>query len=238
MSIRVMNNVWESSKATGSTLLVLLAIADFADDDGQAYPGVSRLAKKARISERTVQRACSELGRLGELEVIEGGGIDTVNGKTNRYIVKFNGVTICPGVTSMQAWGDIHDANGVTRVSPKPSVGRTISNKPSEERALLIFAVYPKKIAKPAALKAINKALKKIDFETLLAKTKAFAVSCLDRDAQFIPYPATWFNQERYSDDIEAPALKNSPHGEKPKFHGYDIDEINAAQESRQIPLI
>ena len=32
MSIRVMTTVWENSKATGGELLVMLALADFAND--------------------------------------------------------------------------------------------------------------------------------------------------------------------------------------------------------------
>ena len=39
MSVRTMAKVWESSRHAGSDLLMLLAIADFADDDGNA--GVS-----------------------------------------------------------------------------------------------------------------------------------------------------------------------------------------------------
>ncbi len=34
MSIKIMSAVWRYSKAKGSALLVLLAIADFANDQG------------------------------------------------------------------------------------------------------------------------------------------------------------------------------------------------------------
>jgi len=37
MSVRTMARVWEQSQHAGTNLLMLLAIADFADDDGQAY---------------------------------------------------------------------------------------------------------------------------------------------------------------------------------------------------------
>lgn len=74
MSIRITSRVWEHSRSAGSTLLTALAIADFADDDGEAYPSIAKLAEKARIDERTVQRALLELVRLGELQVEIGAG--------------------------------------------------------------------------------------------------------------------------------------------------------------------
>ncbi len=68
MSVRVLSRVWEESKAKGGKLLVLLAIADFTDDKGRAWPSVPTLARKARLSIRQTQRAVQELIRdLGEL---------------------------------------------------------------------------------------------------------------------------------------------------------------------------
>ena len=40
MSVRTMARVWEFSSHAGTDLLMLLALADFADDDGNAYPAV------------------------------------------------------------------------------------------------------------------------------------------------------------------------------------------------------
>lgn len=49
MSVRTMAKVWELSANRGNDLLMLLAIADFADDDGNAYPSVQTLAHKCRM---------------------------------------------------------------------------------------------------------------------------------------------------------------------------------------------
>ena len=42
-------------------------------------------------------------------------------------------------------------------------------------------------------------------FVELLAKTQAYAeaVRKSNKPLQYIPMPSTWFNQERYNDDIE-----------------------------------
>lgn len=74
MSIRVLNLVWEHSEAKGSALLLLLAVADYADEDGVAYPSVAALAKKSRMSERNTQYALKRLEQMGELAIKPGEG--------------------------------------------------------------------------------------------------------------------------------------------------------------------
>ncbi|MBX6391150.1 MAG: helix-turn-helix domain-containing protein [Frankia sp.] len=78
-----MSQVWEHSRQHGSALLVLLAIADFADDDGWAYPSIERLAEKARMSTRNVRYVLRHLEASGELMIVAGGG----RHQTNRYRV-------------------------------------------------------------------------------------------------------------------------------------------------------
>lgn len=66
-----MARVFAESEASGSDRLVLLAIADEADDDGtSAYPSQDRIAAKARMSKATTQRAIGRLEEAGEIVVI------------------------------------------------------------------------------------------------------------------------------------------------------------------------
>lgn len=69
-----------------------------------------------------------------------------------------------------------------------------------------IYEHYPRKIAKPAACTAIIRAVKRHGFDHVLTKTRQFAEKVRDsaKDLQFIPYPATFFNQEQYNDDFDA----------------------------------
>jgi hypothetical protein len=64
-----------------------------------------------------------------------------------------------------------------------------------------IYAAYPRKVAKPAALRAISKAVEKFEAPNVLARTIEFAKLWLGNDLAFCPHPATWFNQERFNDD-------------------------------------
>ena len=70
-----------------------------------------------------------------------------------------------------------------------------------------LYQAYPRHTAKDAALKAIEKALKKKSFDELLPIVRNYAQN-VEKDIaegrtekQFIPHPATWFNQGRYEDD-------------------------------------
>ena len=70
MSVIVSSWVWQHSTHKGGTLLLLLAIAEHAHDDGDgAYPSIETLAKKVRMSERHTTRLIQELVESGELAV-------------------------------------------------------------------------------------------------------------------------------------------------------------------------
>jgi hypothetical protein len=70
MSIRISTAVWQHSKQQkAGALLILLAIADYANDHGVAWPSVRTLAKKTRMSKRNVQRWFIILQCSGELQI-------------------------------------------------------------------------------------------------------------------------------------------------------------------------
>jgi hypothetical protein len=85
MSLYALTQVFHSSNADGSARLVLLAIADCADDDGIAFPSLPTLAVKAHVSRDTARRKIEELVKLGELEILEKGD----GRKSTRYRVLF-----------------------------------------------------------------------------------------------------------------------------------------------------
>ena len=94
-----------------------------------------------------------------------------------------------------------------------------------------IYSAYPRKENRPAALRAIGKALSGsgMTAEHLLEITQAYA-KATDRwpedELRFIPYPATWFNGERYNDDPKNWLSKGAPRSEyadafEPDFQQY-----------------
>jgi pyocin large subunit-like protein len=75
MSIELINAVWKHSQQKKSgALVVLQAIADYANADGIAWPAVATLARKTRMSKQNLQRWLSALQRDGELRILRNQG--------------------------------------------------------------------------------------------------------------------------------------------------------------------
>lgn len=100
-----MSSVWKHSQQRGTALLLLLALADSANDYGECYPGIAYLAQKCRMKERNLQVLLKDLEQSGELVIHRNQGQDTSTGKTNLYCV------ITPGALAKQ---------GVQRNAPLP----------------------------------------------------------------------------------------------------------------------
>src|SRR6476660_10073117 len=81
MSIRVMSAIWTNAKYEGGALIVLLALGDWADDDGLCWPKVSSIAKKARMTERQAYKILKPLREDQILSTEPGGG----RGNPSRY---------------------------------------------------------------------------------------------------------------------------------------------------------
>ena len=68
MSIAQMTLVWGLPEEVGpADRLVLLALADCANDDGRCWPGVATVARKCAMSERNVQRTLRDLEAGGRV---------------------------------------------------------------------------------------------------------------------------------------------------------------------------
>jgi hypothetical protein len=81
MSIHCANRVWEYSAQEGNALLLLLALADYADENGFAFPGQETLAAKTRLGVRQTRRHLAALQAAGELLILDRPG------RSNLYVV-------------------------------------------------------------------------------------------------------------------------------------------------------
>lgn len=121
MSIKLMAQLWEHADVTGSELLVLLALADFANDDGSSiYPAMKTIASKARLSVDQARRVVHKLIDSGVLELVEQGGWIGKRNRPNEYRIVMQSPCILqgPGVdarTSEAPENDV-DARGGTGV--------------------------------------------------------------------------------------------------------------------------
>ena len=212
-----MSQVWDIDLPT-SEKMVLLIIADHADDEGtNSWPSVATIARKASISPRQAQRLIQSLSASGLLSVEEqAGGHREMRDdrRPNRYTVKLSGAT---RVTSRKVErgdkdrlrGDAHDANGATPMSPKPSLEPSLIEPPiniDHRRAIsaefdIFWQTYPRKVGKTAAEKVFKKIALTVDTSLILDGALRYAMDP-NRQDEFTAHPTTWLNAGRWDDEL------------------------------------
>lgn len=120
-----MSRVWEHSGQRGGALLILLALADFADDDGYAWPAVPTLATKARMTERNARYALRSLEADGEITTVRGGGRHGTSGYVVNTGAKTAGGQILPGAKRRTNGAKRRTERGL-EIAPEPSLGTVI----------------------------------------------------------------------------------------------------------------
>lgn len=123
MSIKAMTDVWEHSKQKGNGLLLLLAIADFANDELKCFPSIDRLAFKTRMSRRNVQTLVREMVEQGEIVIHENAGPKGCN------VYEITGVQSLHPCKPQSERRKKGDANQRPAFAPKPLV--TVQKEPS-----------------------------------------------------------------------------------------------------------
>lgn len=61
MSIKLMNAIWDHSPYKGSKLLILLSLADMANDAGKCWPSIPTISRRARLTERQTMIVLAQL---------------------------------------------------------------------------------------------------------------------------------------------------------------------------------
>ena len=113
MSVAATTWVWSDSKSEGADRLVLLALADFADETGRCFGSWGTMQRKTRLSKSTIARSLKRLEESGELKLIEASRI--VNGRNFASVWQLpvqasdeqgGGVRMTPGggVTMTPGW--------------------------------------------------------------------------------------------------------------------------------------
>lgn len=75
------------------------------------------------------------------------------------------------------------------------------------------YEEYPRKRGRGQALKAYKGARKKIGADVLLAKLRQQIPTLTAKGDEYVPYPATWLNGERWDDEPPRPApVRHLPH--------------------------
>jgi len=90
---------------------------------------------------------------------------------------------------------------------PEPSITKVIDIN-HQESFDEFWSIYPRKVGKGASQQALTKALKRSTWLEILAGVQRLASDPNLPEKQFIPHPATWLNEDRWSDEPYAPRGK------------------------------
>lgn len=166
-----MTTVWAEAPYQGGALLILLAMADWADENGYCWPSVRTLAKKSRQSERNVRKCLARMKEDGAVAVEPNAGPHCAN----RYQIKFRQfkdrvdqkrAALSSGVNRVQP--ENCDTQSLSLVpkggelgSPNTLVDTSVESLVTKRAVLVadLYRRYPKKVGKAEALKAIGKAV-------------------------------------------------------------------------------
>ena len=200
MSFQAIRAVLDRSEAKGSARLLLLILAEHLNQNTRRCdPSVATLAREGKTSRRTIPRLLAQLKAAGEIEINAGGGRNHCNSYTIT-VSPFNGETLTNQVR-----------NPDTRVTRTIRNQKDISHSADDPAFTAFWSAYPRKVAKPAALKAWRSAKSRPPLADLLAALDRHKGSEQWQAARFVPHPATWINGQRWDDQLPTASEHKPP---------------------------
>lgn len=197
-------------RLTYRTLTVLGALCSFrqGSDDISIVAGRDKIAERCRLHQSVISSATTELEKLGWVEKVGRGGRSV---KTTYRLTTPKTVADSATVTQPETVTDYVSktvADSATRLYRTEVYTDICVKKPSADPDYFadFWKQYPKKVAKPLAMKAWRK-IKPTGqlLADLMAGLQRMNVSAdwLKSGGQFIPHPATWLNDRRWEDSFQ-----------------------------------
>ena len=175
--------------------LVLLMLANYADENGRCYPSQKHLAKICHVSRQSINKYIKDL---------EQSGLITITKKSNGLLVHNEYVINKSNVKDVDnASTNVNLADRVCQPALQNTINNTINIYTSNFE--VFWKEVPKKVSKAQSKKIYEKLIKdKVITESELTdKMKEYAEYVKGKDPKYILHPSTWLNQRRWEDDIK-----------------------------------
>lgn len=121
MSIKLMTAAWDRQDLSSTQKLVLLALADWANDEGLCWPSIDRVALKASLTSRGVQKTIRALEEMQFLRKEE------IKGRGNKYWVSLPTNDVHPRTTFTPPVSQVHPSPEPR--SPNTSITHQLTTK-------------------------------------------------------------------------------------------------------------
>jgi Helix-turn-helix domain len=199
---------WASKQKVKSAnqKLVLLMLANYADDEDKCWPSKKTLSEVCCMSKTAICTSILKLEEAGFLKVEKREGTSSIIRLHTGVRQEDRG---CPsdvqGVSATRTGGVRHaDTN----------LSYTLSREPITKPSILVdadfeafWAAYPKRPGnpkKPAKLKYVNARKRSISHEIIMAGVNAYTQSRKGEDPKYTKLAETWLNKECW--DVDYPA--------------------------------
>lgn len=192
--------VWQHSPYSGERLLLHLALADYANDEGICFPSHGTLAKKARCSTGWVSKTLRQMISDGLLEVVEKAGAG--RGKVGRY-------RLLKGGSEFNLSDDLGSSTNSVRSNSKHSASYLLNRQESSDSLSefeTLWKSYPRKTAKAAARRSFDRLMRRPDapkIGDLITAAEKYGEQFRNgkTEERFCAHLATWLNGERWQDE-------------------------------------
>jgi hypothetical protein len=156
MSVKATTWAWYDSKADGADLLVLLALADFADESGRCFGSWGTMQRKTKLARSTIARCIKRLEASGELTAIE--GAKTLNGRNLATVWQLPVTGRCQNETGLNVTLPPSDSD--TTPGPILTLPRSDSDTPTQSNVLKRSLTNTPAISSPSSPSLEGKAPK------------------------------------------------------------------------------
>jgi DNA-binding MarR family transcriptional regulator len=208
---------WRQEGLPSGEKVLLVALAEFADESWSCYPGQARLSAMTGLSPRAVRDNLTRLEDRGLITRQHRHATEGYGRTSDRY-------RLLPADSA--AYSDFQPAESGTfkrqnlTFQAAESAGEVVrepkenlkNNPPARERANgrhpapsaqdfdLFWAAYPRRVAKQAAARVFGKQARAHGAAVIIAGARRLAADPNLPPAQYVPHPASWLNGGRWED--------------------------------------
>ena len=160
MAVEYLNCVINAQYPTRTHKLVMIILANYADEQGESYPGIGKIATLCQLSERQVQKILADLVEAKLLDR----QLNQSKYNTNVYRIKGEAhdmVKPTTGCRPVHPPGEAHDTPPVKPSSPNTKVDTKVDTKEyTRARSKFANAETQKEVAREQWYKYTNKAIR------------------------------------------------------------------------------
>ena len=166
----------------------------------------------------------SEAGRKsGESRAASRAGTNKNTGRKKSLNGRSTDVQRKPNTSSSSSSSSSSSENTINTIS-------TDGQQTQVDQFAAFWQTYPRKISKPNAIKAWQKAIRITSPEVIIQGAARYAKVRAGADPEFTAHPATWLNGRRWEDDLTPPPKPNPLAWQKEMFRKFNSGEITEAE--------